>query len=86
MFLRPSCLLQCLQVRQLADALDGADVAQISAMPGLLGMPKIYRAGDDIDSQLYAKKSAIAVAMLLFSHMTPDQAVAMAGVLIPGGA
>jgi hypothetical protein len=73
-----------LQVRQLADALDGADVAQISALPGLLGMPKIYRAGNDIDSQLHAKKSAIAVAMVLFSHMTPDQAVSLAGVLTPG--
>lgn len=76
--------MQHLQVRQLADALDGADVVQISALPGLLGMPKIYRAGDDIDSQLYAKKTAIAAAMVLFSHMTPDQAVSMAGMLIPG--
>lgn len=73
-----------MQVRQLADALDGTDIAEISSLPGLLGMPKIYRAGDDIDSQMYAKKTAIAVAILLFSHMKPDQAVTIAGLLIPG--
>lgn len=66
------------------DTLDATDVAEMSAVPGLLGFPKIYRAGDDADSQLYAKKTALAVAMTLFSHMTADQAVMMAGMLIPG--
>lgn len=66
--------------------LDGPDVAAISAIPGLLGLPKVYRAGADIDSQLHAKKTAIAVAITLFSHMTPEQAVVMAGMLIPGAA
>jgi hypothetical protein len=31
-----------LQVCQLADTLDDADVAAISALPGLMGMPKDY--------------------------------------------
>lgn len=73
-----------LQVRQLADTLDGADVAAISALPGLMGMPKVYRAGDDSDSQMYGKKNALAVAMIMFSHMTPDQVVAMLGMVVPG--
>jgi hypothetical protein len=73
-----------LQVRQVADTLDDADVAAISALPGLMGMPKVYRAGDDIDSQMYGKKNALAVAMIMFSHMTPDQVVAMLGMVVPG--
>lgn len=56
----------------------------MTAMPGLRGMPNIYRAGDDVDSQLYAKKTALAVAMTLFSHVTADQAAKLANMLIPG--
>lgn len=81
-FLPP--LLPPLQVRQLADSLDDADVAAISALPGLMGMSKVYRAGDDADSQMYGKKNTLAVAMILFTHMTPDQVAAMLGIVVPG--
>jgi len=72
------------QVRQIADSLDADDVASMTAMPGLRGMPSIYRAGDDVDSQLYAKKTALAVAMTLFRHITAEQAAKLANMLIPG--
>lgn len=59
-------------------------MAAISALPGLMGMPKLYRAGDDIDSQLYAKKNALAVAIILFAHMSPDQLVTLLSTVVPG--
>lgn len=49
-----------------------------------MGMPKLHRAGDDIDSQLYAKKNALAVAIVMFSHMTPDQLATLLSTVVPG--
>ena len=74
------------QISQVADILDATDVAEISTLPGLLGLPSIYKAGGATESQLSAKKTALSVAMTLLRHMTAEQAVTMADMLIPGGA